>query len=162
MEFELFKACHEGDVVRVQSLLARGVDPNAKSHLIERLPLVVSVEDGHVDCAQLLLNAKANVNGLDMNGWTALMRASARGKRSGGWECMRVSVCAEVLYHICVSYMVLHQMLLNARANVDLCDSWGWTALHSAVFNGQSVQSIQVWLHHPHHCVFITPFVDAD
>jgi ankyrin repeat protein len=60
-DWELHFAAQDGDIVKVQELLAHGQSPNAFDE-ISKTPLHYAAEGGHIDVIQILLDAGADVN----------------------------------------------------------------------------------------------------
>lgn len=76
----LYNASKKGDVSVVNALILIGDNVNEKQTENEKsTPLHAAASYGHTECAQLLLNAKANINTINSNGthgWTPLMNAA--------------------------------------------------------------------------------------
>jgi hypothetical protein len=77
-EDHLIYAAQGGDLGQVKSLIAAGVDVNAKDNL-GYTALIYASLNGHVEVVQALLAAKADVNAKENLGNTALIWASAAG-----------------------------------------------------------------------------------
>lgn len=71
-------AVANGDIAKVQSLLDKGVSPNAKTADGKSL-LMLAAYLGHTDIAKLLIDRGAAVNAKDQDGKTALMYAAEKG-----------------------------------------------------------------------------------
>ena len=71
LDQQMVEAAFVCDLMRVQTLLARGADPNARDE-DERTPLFSAVLGGSVALLGLLLESKADVNARDSHGMTAL------------------------------------------------------------------------------------------
>jgi len=80
----LNRSCFYGDSVGVRILLAHGTDPNGKGYekypdcvspVEYSSPLMMAVSGGHIEIAQLLLNAGADPNILEGEGVTPLVEA---------------------------------------------------------------------------------------
>lgn len=68
-----------GSVEKAREALAMGADPNAPPYgSLDAIALTTAAMDGHVDVARVLLEAGAQVDGVDKNGWTALRYAAQR------------------------------------------------------------------------------------
>jgi ankyrin repeat protein len=76
---ELVSAAASGRVERLRSLLAEGVDANAKN-TSGRPALLVAAFNGNRMTARTLLSAGADANAADSTGVTALMAAAAFGR----------------------------------------------------------------------------------
>ncbi|GEM_PF-575155 len=75
---ELLTAVQGGDIQAVKTLLAKGVDANAKSR-DQKTALLVAAESGNVDIVQALVGNNADVNQQNKDGKTALMLAAMSG-----------------------------------------------------------------------------------
>mmetsp|Transcript_13196 Transcript_13196/g.36442 ORF Transcript_13196/g.36442 Transcript_13196/m.36442 type:complete len:489 (-) Transcript_13196:304-1770(-) len=104
-----------GDLLRLRKLLGAG----AGSHADDSKALLIASSDGHDQCVDALITARANVNIRDPDGSTSLVRAAEQGH----------------------SRCVL--LLLNANADVDLYNTFKATALYSASRNGH-VECVQL------------------
>lgn len=71
---ELMEAAANADTEAVKSLLAKGVDVNAKDD-VGSSALIVAASGGHIEIVRLLLDAGADVNTRDKYGRTALSEA---------------------------------------------------------------------------------------
>jgi ankyrin repeat protein len=65
LDYQLDNAVMAGDAPKVETLLNRGADVNAKNatDYQSELPLTLAVRDGHLDVARVLLDHGANPNG---------------------------------------------------------------------------------------------------
>ena len=113
----LHLAARDGDVNRIDELLAQGADVNMQVRSGERrspewgsTPLHYAVRDGHADAAKRLIEKGANVNAANDRGVTPLHRA---------------------IYNA-----DLTKLLLAASAKTDAVDERGETALHWAALDG--------------------------
>ncbi|KAI8507909.1 hypothetical protein Bbelb_141490, partial [Branchiostoma belcheri] len=111
---ELLKAAKKGDTVRVQQLLAEGVDPNAGRGYRQGSSLHKAAYHGHHGTVSALLRAGADVNAWD----------NKQGKR------IPLHRAAERGHHETVS------VLLTAGADVNAQNQWEYTALHLAAMQG--------------------------
>jgi formylglycine-generating enzyme required for sulfatase activity len=75
---DLIIAAYNGDLSRIQALLAAGSNVNAQTGE-GATALMYASYSGHVDVVRALLDAKADVNAKQINGTTALMSASGNG-----------------------------------------------------------------------------------
>ncbi|MDQ3439771.1 MAG: ankyrin repeat domain-containing protein, partial [Planctomycetota bacterium] len=110
-------AARDGDVKRIDELLAEGADVNIQFRSGERrspewgsTPLHYAVRDGHAEAARRLIEKGANVNGANERGVTPLHRAIYNG--------------------------ALAKLLLAAGAKHDAADERGETPLHWAALDG--------------------------
>lgn len=75
----LLKAAEEGRWELVPRLLKEGAGANVRRHGDEATPLMLAAAKGRHDIVETLLEHGADVNAANINGWTALMAASANG-----------------------------------------------------------------------------------
>ena len=75
---DLIKAAYEGDLPRINTLLAAKSDVNA-SNSNGATAIMAASQSGHLNVVQLLLSKGANVNSRMNNGVTALIIASQNG-----------------------------------------------------------------------------------
>jgi ankyrin repeat protein len=73
-ELDLRKAAQKGDLAQVKSLIAAGVDVNAKEKYGNTAPMAAS-QSGHVEVVRALLAAKADMNAKDESGKTGTASA---------------------------------------------------------------------------------------
>ena len=102
-------ACERKDVSEVESLLRSGANVNAAKSMLNDVlvpALMVSVHHGSADCAELLINAKARLNG-------------------------QFGPSMEAALHVCCSRgsAEVAKVLIEAGAQVDLADYLGRTPL---------------------------------
>jgi ankyrin repeat protein len=80
LDVKLFHAAREGNSGRIENLIRKGADPNARdAH--GQTPLMIAVYLGRLTAAETLINAGAAVNAEDDMGTTALMSAVDRRDR---------------------------------------------------------------------------------
>jgi ankyrin repeat protein len=116
--FELHDAARDGDVARVEALLAGGLHPDAGP--LSRSPLAAAAANGHVDVVDLLLARGAALDRCEEGRPTALIRAAQRGK------------------------LAVVQQLVRAGANVDHEDGHVGNAADHAALNRNP--EIVTWL----------------
>ncbi len=75
---ELLEAALNGDMVKVELLIEKGVDINAKDDS-GWTALIHAARHGHTEIAEFLIQKGAEVDAKDINGWTALMYAAYNG-----------------------------------------------------------------------------------
>jgi ankyrin repeat protein len=85
-ESTINKAAERGDATRVQQLLDKGANVNARSASWGRLPLICAAKYGQTPVVEQLLNNGADVNAMDAEGWTSLAIAAYYGHT----DCVRV------------------------------------------------------------------------
>ena len=108
---ELREAARNGDLIKVQTALENGANPNAKDNN-GLTPLHIAARNGHVEIVKLLLEHGANPNTKNDYGWTPLHYASYRG------------------------HVEIVKLLLERSANPNTKDNNGWTPLHIAAHKG--------------------------
>jgi hypothetical protein len=107
----LLQAIWKGDVVAVQELIEKGVDPNAQTKL-GISPLRMAAKKQETEITHLLIAKGADVNAGDQNGKTPLMEAASAGRPANA------------------------KVLLSAGAKVNAIDENGFTALMWATMLG--------------------------
>ena len=108
---ELFVAAWKGDLIKVQTLLEMGANPNAKDDN-GWTPLHWAAQEGHVDVVRVLLERGANPNAKDEYGDTPLHNAAQKG------------------------HVEIVKLLLERGANPNAKNNYGWTPLHRAAQEG--------------------------
>ena len=76
-EEELIKACEDGDLEKVKSIVEKGTDINLEYN--DWTPLTKASEKGHLNLVQYLVENGAKVNKENGYDWTPLMCASMNG-----------------------------------------------------------------------------------
>jgi ankyrin repeat protein len=126
-------------VATVKVLLARGADPNARIHqekpTVRALdevefegatPIALAAEVNNLDAIKLLVDAGGNPNIATEHGTTPLMLASG-----AATDVQRArSIEERSMALITAKYLVDH------GADVNAAGQFGWTALHSATYQG--------------------------
>lgn len=113
-----------GDAEKVSSLLAKGVDPDAEVMIditvdtVMETPLCAAASAGSISAARLLLDAGAQIDKRDDDGYTPLLRAAVEG-------------AAEM-----VSFLLEKGADINARENI-----FDHTPLHKAARLGRKAAS---------------------
>jgi ankyrin repeat protein len=146
-------AAKNNDLTKVQGLLQRGVDVNAKNDHGET-SLMLASEQGYLAMVKLLLEKGADVNAADAYGRTALMGASgndhievakllldkgadANAKASEGWTVLMLA-CLD-------NHLEIARLLLEKRADVNARNDNGSTSLMEASSRGH-VQVVKLLL----------------
>ena len=144
--FAFDAATDQGDVARVEQLLAEGLDANAPFPDGTR-PLFVAGARGADDVVGLLLKAGADVDGTDSAEATPLMIAAQEGHQ--GTVGLLIAAGATVDHQrrdaVTALWLAAHQgradvvdMLIAAGAEVDARQYRGPTVLHAAAMNGHA------------------------
>ena len=118
----LLDASWKGDFKKVQELINKGANPNAKDYA-KRTALHYASGGGHDKTVKTLLQNKANIHAKDDAGMTPLHHAS------GGGHDKTVKT------------------LLQNKANIHAKDDGGWTPLHHASLNGRD-KTVRLLLEH--------------
>ena len=122
MDAQLSNAVRGGDYQEVERTLRMdGIDVNATFGRFNRTSLQQACFFGHVKTVRVLLDAGADVDAIDNNGWRALHIAAQNG------------------------HLEVVQVLLDAGADVHATNNRGLTALHTASQNGH-LEVVQVLL----------------
>jgi cytohesin len=108
---KLLKAAENGDLIKVQTALEKGGNPNAKDKY-GLTPLHHAVFRGHVEIVKILLERGADPNAKNYAGWTPLHDAALRG------------------------HVEIVKLLLEHGANPNTKDCYGITPLHIAAQEG--------------------------
>nr|HPG51782.1 ankyrin repeat domain-containing protein [Spirochaetota bacterium] len=107
-------AVAKGDTARVNGLIARGADVNAREDAGSgRTALIIAAEEDYADIASVLVSRGADVNARSGDGSTALMNAAGEGN------------------------LEIARLLLSKGASVDEADNTGQTALIKAAASGE-------------------------
>jgi len=118
----LLDASVKGDFKKVQELINKGANPNAKDYA-KRTPLHHASGGGHDKTVKTLLQNKANIHAKDDAGMTPLHHASNMGRDK------------------------TVKTLLQNKANIHAKDDGGWTPLHHASLNGRD-KTVRLLLEH--------------
>ena len=116
-ELQLFTAAREGNRPALQTLLEDGataIDLESKHGDNEQTALIVAAAEGHVECLSDLLNAGANVEGVDKNASSPMMYACWKHHEACG----------------------LALLVAGADARASSCNE-GMTALHNVAVGGE-------------------------
>jgi ankyrin repeat protein len=142
-ENPLVEAAFEEEPRKVQSLISRGADVNAKDReFYSRTALHIAVSDNNLKIVQILLNAGADVNTLDGEGNTTLMMLDEETseeivnllvKYGAKLDIQAKESKKTALIHAAMqdNYKAM-RILIKAGANVNLRDSDGDSALDLA------------------------------
>lgn len=118
----LFAAAQEGDENIIALLLTAKANPNILDKKGKISPLLMAAEKGHTKIARMLIQADANVNHQNSQGYTPLMWATFTANKD------------------------LVKMLLDAKANVNAIDAENNTALIWAVFANSGYDIMEMLL----------------
>lgn len=156
---DLCQAVAKGDNAAIETLLARGADPNERpptDSADQRSPLVLAAITGRIPVLKRLIAAGADVNG-NSAGLTPLL-AATRDTWSGRFDVVmslltnganvraRDAKGVTALHGAaCSSDPALLQLVLEAGADLDALDESGFTPLARAVERGQT-ENVQALL----------------
>lgn len=104
------RAAYAGDLDKLKTYLAAGIDPNFKSRH-GRAALLEAARGGRLEAVQLLLEAGADVHSTSRNQWTALAHAA------------RYNKTPEIMH-----------LLIKHGADLTKASKDGWTPLHNAAW----------------------------
>ncbi|HMK36212.1 MAG TPA: ankyrin repeat domain-containing protein [Desulfomonilaceae bacterium] len=104
----LLDAVARGELHRVELLVKKGGDVNAKRAGEGTTALMLASKEGHERIVDFLLRSGADANGRNIHGWTPLMAAAANGH-------------AEIV-----------KLLLEHGSDVNAKHAYGWTAFKLA------------------------------
>lgn len=110
----LLESVEKSDTVQVTVLIKEGANVDAAREGDRATPLILASNKGCVQIVEKLIEAGADVNAKNRNGWTALMGASSNG------------------------HLNIATLLVTARADVNAKHSYGWTALKLASQKGHT------------------------
>jgi ankyrin repeat protein len=119
----LFLACRYARKDCIQELIAAGVRKEGSVETRYISALHSAAYNGNVECIEVLLEAKAQVQAKDIDDWTPLHYAT-RFNRIGAME-----------------------LLIQAQADVNAMDTIGWTPGHTACRNGLG-NALEILLRH--------------
>ena len=132
----------------VAYLLERGADPEGRSVLIGVPPLLMAVTRGDPHTVGILLDHRADVNGLGPNGETPLARAAALGATDvarvlverGARVMVRFARANHTPLHVAAAhgFVPLVELLLEHGADPEAKDASGFTPLHEAAEGGRT------------------------
>ena len=146
----LHLASAAGDTVTAQTLIANGVDINARSANGNR-PLHFAALLEHTHTLALLIGAGAEVNATDDKGFTALHHAASSGHAE--MVAMLLQVGAEPTVASENGHTPLHdaafsghprvaRLLIDAGADINATNEEGLTPLHYAAYSGKGETAI--------------------
>jgi ankyrin repeat protein len=134
---DLIGAAEVGDLVKMQTLLAQGADPNFQDSFgktaLTNVQTVIGYGDGNkqIQAILFLLAHGANVDGANANGDTPLIVAAGNGGNRDQSE----------------NEIAVVKLLLEHGAKVNAANDLKITALHIAAFRGY-LESIKILLAH--------------
>lgn len=148
----LFTVIRKGDISAIDSLVACGVDVNARGDAVlgrNITPLQVAANDGNVAVIDRLVNHGANVNAVGNCNQTALHLAAARGHAAASDYLMKHGANVNArnsnnhtplhLAAIAAGNVDVLDSLMRHGADISAKDSSGYTALHKAAERANSV-----------------------
>lgn len=138
-----------GDTAFVEFLLSRGADTSiANYHGLTAF--LSSVQKGHIDIFNLLVNEQ-NIEQLDTeNNWTPLFHAYANGRYDvfnklieQGANIHHIDNNGKPILLITQKYPSMIQILVDKGVDINAQDKLGWTALHSAIWSNK-IKSVEL------------------
>ena len=144
---KLGMASEMGDLVLVEKLLKKGVDPNFRNAASGVTPLGVASERGHLEVMRALLDAGASVNNPTNEGVTPIHIACQFGPAAGvellcrrgadvNTPCPLFANAGPLLFATQLNKPRAIEVLIAAGARVNGSDRKGWTPLHAAASFG--------------------------
>ena len=146
-EKALFQSAYQGELSKVQALVAKGASANA-ADIKKRTPLIMAAYNGHTPVVEFLLSEGADVNATDSGGQTALMYACKRSFNETAAVLFENGADANVqtgkagttalMIAAVLGNVDLVRMLLAHGADAGLTDYFGETAKTLAEKKGNS------------------------
>lgn len=146
-EKALFKSAYQGELSKVQGLVAKGVSVNT-ADMEKRTPLILAAYNGHTPVVEFLLAKGADINAADRSGQTPLIHTCKRSFNETAAFLLKNGADADVqtrktgttalMIAAVLGNLDLVRMLLDHGADVDLADSFGDTATMLARKKGNS------------------------
>lgn len=144
---KLGMASEMGDLVLVEKLLKKGVDPNFRNAASGVTPLGVASERGHLEVMGALIDAGASVNNPTNEGVTPIHIACQFGPAAGvellcrrgadvNTPCPLFANAGPLLFATQLNKPRAIEVLIAAGARVNGSDRKGWTPLHAAASFG--------------------------
>ena len=137
---ELYQACEQGDLAKVNLRLQSGAEVNYK---YAGVPLLfVAARQGHKDIVKVLIKAGANVNELDGDGFALIHYLASTENKTMVELFIEVGATVNVKSNEGKTPLMravqsknrdIVEILIDAGANVHERDLYGWTALTFAV-----------------------------
>eukprot|EP00435_Cladocopium_sp_Y103_P026970 s1639_g6.t1 len=149
MEQLLLRACQENGLIQVEKLLKKPLDPNVKA-TGGIAPIHVAAQNGHLEVAQLLLEARAEVEAATAeDGSNAVHFAAMHGQVDMLKFLLEAGASRDAPMRDGFGATALHigaqngelevvQFLLEAKAQKNTTTTGGATALHFAAQNGHA------------------------
>jgi ankyrin repeat protein len=144
LDMDLIAAAQQGDLEKVQQLMAQGADVHATDRS-GRTALIAAAYQNHLAVAQVLIDAGADVNVQDNTQQSAYLIPTA----DGYLELLRLTLAAGADVHSTDSYngtgliraadrghVEIIRELLQTDINVNHVNRLGWTALLEAIILG--------------------------
>ena len=143
---QLLQSARFGVTPLIESLLKYGEDVNTRTNLGET-PLHLASENGHLDSMWKLVQSRACVNVVDLNGVTPLMLAAQNGHMFGVEMLVFAGAVVNQKEDNGNTAMILAakngqydciKLLFNAGASVNAVNNFHATAMTEAFFNGHN------------------------
>lgn len=146
-EKSLFQSAYQGDLPKVQGLVAKGVSVNT-ADMENRTPLILAAFNGRTGVVEFLLANGADVNAADKSGQTALIHACKRSFNEtaalllkngadANFQTRKTGTTALMIAAVWDN-VDLVRLLLDHGADADLTDFFGETAQALAQKKGNS------------------------
>ena len=149
---DLVSVARENNLGLAKRLIGKGQDVNQKESGGHKTPLLASVDQGHFDMAELLLESGADPNLSDGSGYTPLMVACHNGSADIANLLLFAGADVDHAGHGDVTALMLAvkrrhlnvvNLLLTFGASIDMKDSNGRTALDLAKKDKKAVQLLE-------------------
>jgi tetratricopeptide (TPR) repeat protein len=144
LDDQLLTAARTGDTAKVQQLLDKGANIEAKNEY-GSTALVLAARDGQIEVVRLLLNKGANIEAKDKDDYTALLLSAIRGNTEVVKLLLDKGANIEgkerrgntPLYAAASKGKVeVVKLLLDKGANIEATDNNGWTPLMKVASEG--------------------------
>ncbi len=148
----LFLAASNGRISVLNLFIKNGSNVNEIKDSNGRTPLIEAIDENHYEISKILLDAKADANKPEKNGWAPIhFTVNGRGQKHDGSQLIRLLVDhgADINQQKSDGSTALHLAVRNNRkkelaeflklnANMNISDNDGWTPLITAVSKNNS------------------------